>query len=69
MYFPAEIKVEEKEESKTMAIEEIIDSHYQKALDGFLLVLSQEGDMIYISENVSKHIGINQVRYSLLEIM
>nr|WCO78504.1 hypoxia-inducible factor 1a [Strongylocentrotus intermedius] len=58
---PKEIKVEEKEESKTMAIEEIIDSHYQKALDGFLLVLSQEGDMIYISENVSKHIGINQV--------
>ena len=50
------------------AIQEIMDSYYQKSLDGFLLVLSQEGDMIYISDNVSKFIGLNQVGLSICDV-
>ncbi|KAL6488095.1 hypothetical protein MHYP_G00047210 [Metynnis hypsauchen] len=32
-----------------------------KALDGFLLVLSQDGDVVYVSEYVSKCLGLPQV--------
>lgn len=42
--------------------EEHVDSYYLKALDGFLMVLTEEGDMIYLSENVNKHLGLSQVR-------
>lgn len=31
-------------------------------LEGFLMVLSTEGDMIFLSENVSQHMGLTQVR-------
>uniref|UniRef100_H3DIY3 Hypoxia-inducible factor 1-alpha n=1 Tax=Tetraodon nigroviridis TaxID=99883 RepID=H3DIY3_TETNG len=33
---------------------------YLKALDGFLMVLSEDGDMIYLSENISKCLGLAQ---------
>lgn len=33
-----------------------------KALDGFLIVLSTDGDIIYVSENINDFIGIQQVR-------
>lgn len=39
-----------------------VDAYYLKALDGFLMVLTEEGDMIYLSENVNKHLGLSQVR-------
>lgn len=38
-----------------------LNSSYLKALEGFLMVLSEDGDMIYISENVSKCLGLAQV--------
>ncbi|XP_045163490.1 hypoxia-inducible factor 1-alpha-like isoform X2 [Mercenaria mercenaria] len=38
-----------------------VDSLYPKALDGFLLVLSKEGDVIYTSESVSKFLGLQQI--------
>ncbi|XP_066494340.1 hypoxia-inducible factor 3-alpha isoform X2 [Tiliqua scincoides] len=41
--------------------EEHVDSYYLKALDGFLMVLTEEGDMIYLSENVNKHLGLSQL--------
>ncbi|KAG8143621.1 hypothetical protein E2320_000813 [Naja naja] len=41
--------------------EEQVDSYYLKALDGFLMVLTEEGDMIYLSENVNKHLGLSQL--------
>ncbi|XP_077477023.1 hypoxia inducible factor 1 subunit alpha a [Stigmatopora argus] len=37
-----------------------LNSSYLKALEGFLLVLSEDGDMIYLSENVNKCLGLAQ---------
>ncbi len=37
------------------------NSSYQKALDGFLMVLSADGDIVYLSESVSKCLGLPQV--------
>ncbi|XP_059180287.1 endothelial PAS domain-containing protein 1 [Centropristis striata] len=33
---------------------------YLKILEGFLIVLSTDGDMIYLSDNVSKYMGLTQ---------
>ncbi|XP_029982647.1 hypoxia inducible factor 1 subunit alpha a [Sphaeramia orbicularis] len=48
-----------------MAVEESeldvqLNSSYLKALEGFLMVLSEDGDMIYLSENVNKCLGLAQ---------
>ena len=40
-----------------------IDKQYQKVLDGFLMIVADAGDMMFISENVSKCLGLSQVRY------
>ena len=32
-----------------------------KALNGFMLVLSKEGDMVYMSEDVDKYLGLSQI--------
>nr|WLF82681.1 hypoxia-inducible factor 1 alpha A [Tor putitora] len=37
------------------------NSSYLKALEGFLMVLSADGDIIYLSENVSKCLGLPQI--------
>lgn len=42
-------------------LEKQLNSFYLKALDGFVLVLTQDGDMIYMSENVNKCMGLTQV--------
>ena len=34
-----------------------------EALDGFVMIISLEGDMVYISEDVSKYLGLTQVLY------
>ncbi|CAG9789062.1 unnamed protein product [Diatraea saccharalis] len=34
---------------------------YMKALDGFVLVISQQGDIVYCSENISDHLGVSQM--------
>lgn len=34
---------------------------YMKALDGFVFVLSQQGDIVYCSENVADHLGVSQM--------
>lgn len=41
---------------------EPLDACYLKALEGFVMVLTAEGDMAYLSENISKHLGLSQVR-------
>ncbi|XP_053463608.1 hypoxia-inducible factor 3-alpha isoform X1 [Nycticebus coucang] len=40
---------------------EPLDACYLKALEGFVMVLTIEGDMAYLSENVSKHLGLSQL--------
>ncbi|XP_034431394.1 hypoxia-inducible factor 1-alpha-like isoform X5 [Hippoglossus hippoglossus] len=37
-----------------------LNSSYLKALDGFLIVLSEDGDIIYLTENVNKCLGLAQ---------
>ncbi|KAM4542546.1 hypoxia inducible factor 1 subunit alpha a [Odontesthes bonariensis] len=37
-----------------------LNSSYLKALEGFLMVLSEDGDMIYLSENINKCLGLAQ---------
>lgn len=51
-----EVKVEEEEKD-----EDPMDAFYPQALAGFIMVMTEEGDMIYLTENVNKHIGITQV--------
>ena len=50
------------DEDAPVTAEQVIDNYYLKALDGFAMMLSQEGDVIFISENVSQYIGLKQVR-------
>lgn len=38
-----------------------MDALFPKALDGFMLVLSANGDMVYLSENVTDYLGVSQV--------
>uniref|UniRef100_A0A8C9XKB6 Hypoxia-inducible factor 1-alpha n=1 Tax=Sander lucioperca TaxID=283035 RepID=A0A8C9XKB6_SANLU len=51
----AEPRAEEETELDTQ-----LNSSYIKALEGFLVVLSEDGDMIYLSENVNKCLGLAQ---------
>ncbi|XP_023668715.2 hypoxia-inducible factor 1-alpha-like [Paramormyrops kingsleyae] len=37
-----------------------LNTFYLKALEGFLMVLSEDGDMVYLSENVNKCMGLTQ---------
>ncbi|XP_064408807.1 hypoxia-inducible factor 3-alpha isoform X2 [Latimeria chalumnae] len=37
------------------------DIYYLKALEGFVMVLTEEGDMVFLSENVNKHLGLAQL--------
>ncbi|XP_076832124.1 hypoxia inducible factor 1 subunit alpha, like [Brachyhypopomus gauderio] len=50
-----------KEEPGTAADEDPTDAFCQQALAGFVLVLTEEGDMIFLSDNVSKFVGITQM--------
>lgn len=38
-----------------------MDELFPKALNGFMLVLSSDGNMVYLSENVSDYLGVSQV--------
>ncbi|XP_077397049.1 hypoxia inducible factor 1 subunit alpha, like [Festucalex cinctus] len=48
---------EEEEEEE----EDPADVLYAQALSGFIVVITAEGDIIYLTDNVSKHIGIPQL--------
>ncbi|XP_061574862.1 hypoxia inducible factor 1 subunit alpha, like isoform X2 [Cololabis saira] len=60
---------EEKEEEEKVVEEEVeeekdedpMDAFYPQALAGFIMVMTEEGDMIFLTENVNKHIGITQL--------
>lgn len=34
-----------------------------QAMDGFLLVLSDDGDITYVSDNIAEHLGLAKVSY------
>uniref|UniRef100_A0A8C2WVG4 Hypoxia inducible factor 1 subunit alpha, like n=1 Tax=Cyclopterus lumpus TaxID=8103 RepID=A0A8C2WVG4_CYCLU len=55
---PGKTHEEEEEEEEE---EDPMDSFYPQALAGFIMVMTEEGDMIYLTENVSTHIGIPQL--------
>ncbi|XP_007476934.1 endothelial PAS domain-containing protein 1 isoform X2 [Monodelphis domestica] len=38
-----------------------MDNLYLKALEGFIAVVTQDGDMIFLSENINKFMGLTQV--------
>ncbi|XP_077138524.1 endothelial PAS domain-containing protein 1 [Ranitomeya variabilis] len=38
-----------------------IDNLYLKALEGFVAVVTQDGDMVFLSENINKYMGLSQV--------
>ncbi|XP_012535066.1 protein similar isoform X2 [Monomorium pharaonis] len=38
-----------------------MDDLYPKALNGFMLVLSNDGNMVYLSENVRDYLGVSQM--------
>ncbi|KAM8905082.1 hypoxia inducible factor 1 subunit alpha, like isoform 2-T2 [Spinachia spinachia] len=57
----AESEEKKQEEKKEDNEEDPMDSYYPQALAGFIVVMTEEGDMIYLTENVSTHIGIPQL--------
>ncbi|CAK6957819.1 hypoxia inducible factor 1 subunit alpha%2C like isoform X2 [Scomber scombrus] len=54
-------KEEEEEEEEEELHEDPMDCFYPQVLAGFIMVMTEEGDMIYLTENVSRHIGISQL--------
>ncbi|XP_066520290.1 hypoxia inducible factor 1 subunit alpha, like [Hoplias malabaricus] len=55
LHSPAKVEPGTEEE------EDPVNAFYQQALSGFILVMTEEGDMIFLSDNVSKYIGITQL--------
>uniref|UniRef100_A0A3B3UGL2 Hypoxia-inducible factor 1-alpha n=1 Tax=Poecilia latipinna TaxID=48699 RepID=A0A3B3UGL2_9TELE len=52
--------IDEPVAEETTELDIQLNGSYLKALDGFLVVLSEDGDIIYISENVNKCLGLAQ---------
>lgn len=38
-----------------------LNAFYLRALHGFFMVLTEEGDIVYLSENVNRFLGLTQV--------
>lgn len=55
---------EEEKEEKSQVLSKYVDEENLAllALDGFLLVLSDEGDITYVSENIADILGLAKVR-------
>ncbi|XP_071961738.1 uncharacterized protein [Antedon mediterranea] len=56
-----EMCMRNKENDSKAVLDTLMDDLYIKSLDGFLYVLSQEGDIVYLSENVCQYLGLTQV--------
>ncbi|XP_034564234.1 endothelial PAS domain-containing protein 1-like [Notolabrus celidotus] len=48
------------DDEEKVSEEDVETNMYLKTLEGFLMVLSAEGDMIFLSHNVSKYMGLTQ---------
>ncbi|KAL7401275.1 hypothetical protein ABVT39_025773 [Epinephelus coioides] len=51
----------EKQKEESNEEEDPMDAFYPQALAGFIMVMTEEGDMTYLTENVSRYIGITQL--------
>jgi len=47
--------------SGSAEMEQKLNQQYYKSLDGFLIVIAKSGDIVYISENAEKYLGLSQV--------
>ncbi|XP_045065060.1 hypoxia-inducible factor 1-alpha-like isoform X2 [Coregonus clupeaformis] len=54
------LSTDDEEEQKESELDSQLNGSYLKALEGFLMVLSEDGDIIYLSENVNKCLGLAQ---------
>lgn len=61
MIFAVEVDDESKDGSASVELKAKLDQQYYKSLDGFLLVIAKNGDIVYVSENVEKYLGLTQV--------
>ncbi|XP_055300889.1 protein similar isoform X2 [Sitodiplosis mosellana] len=52
---------EAKQTTDDQQLSNIDENVVMKALDGFLIILSTDGDVIYVSENIHEYIGIQQI--------
>ncbi|XP_013386590.1 hypoxia-inducible factor 1-alpha isoform X2 [Lingula anatina] len=52
-----------KPEPPRNALEKKADQLFMKALEGFLMVISKEGDLVYLSETVTKYLGLSNVDF------
>jgi len=57
---------EESKHSVSAELKTKLDQQYYKSLDGFLIVIAKNGDIIYVSENIEKHLGLTQVCLRLM---
>lgn len=48
--------------TETTDVDRLMDSWYLKSLGGFITVVTSDGDMIFLSENINKFMGLTQVR-------
>lgn len=61
---------ESKDSSVSAELKQKLNQQYYKALDGFLIVIAKNGDVVYVSENVEKYLGLTQVDllgYSIMD--
>ncbi|XP_063061742.1 hypoxia inducible factor 1 subunit alpha, like isoform X2 [Engraulis encrasicolus] len=49
------------EDEQEQEEEEATDELYQHAIDGFIMVMTEEGDMVFLSDSVNKYLGITQL--------
>nr|AJG42194.1 hypoxia-inducible factor 2 alpha B [Schizothorax prenanti] len=47
--------------TETTDVDRLMDSWYLKSLGGFISVVTSDGDMIFLSENINKLMGLTQV--------
>ncbi|XP_048259127.1 hypoxia-inducible factor 1-alpha-like isoform X3 [Haliotis rufescens] len=52
---------DDEEQCEDGEIEKRLHQMYPKALEGFVLILSREADIVYLSENTAKYLGIQQI--------